>query len=131
MLTKQLLLATALAAVVAATGALAAPDDQHHRQQAATPDQQGAEGTPPAMPGCDAGAAPQTGGADMGMMAPGMMGGGRPMIMHTPAPGVTIIINMQGTPMVQGPMMGGGETAQGPARRPTRRQRRGCTAAWR
>jgi hypothetical protein len=45
------------------------------------------------------------------------MGGGGPMMMQTPAPGVTIIINMQGTPMMQGPMMGAGETAQGPAAR--------------
>ena len=46
-----------------------------------------------------------------------MMGGGGPMMMQAPAPGVTIIINMQGTPMMQGPMMGAGETAQGPAAR--------------
>jgi uncharacterized protein (DUF305 family) len=30
---------------------------------------------------------------------------------------VTIIINMPGTPMMQGPMMGAAETAQGPAAR--------------
>jgi hypothetical protein len=154
MRTKQFLLATALAAVVAATGAQAAPDDQHHPQQAATPYQQGAEGTAPAMPGGNAGAAPQTGGEpDTGMMGPGMMGpgqqgwqmgpgmmgpgyygmgpgmmgpgmmgmmgmmGGGPM-MNTPAPGVTIIINMPGAPTMQVPMMmGAGETAQGPAAR--------------
>jgi uncharacterized protein (DUF305 family) len=122
---KEFLLGTALAAVIAATGARAqeaAPGDQHQQHhpagaQAAT-DQQGAERAVPAMlPG----AAPQTGGEfGMGMMGPGMMrmrGGGGPMMMQTPTPGVTIIINMQGTPMVQGPMMGGAETAQGPAAR--------------
>jgi hypothetical protein len=147
MRTKQFLLAPALAAVIAATGARAqeaAPDDQHQQHhpagaQAATPDQQGAEGTAPAMPGGNAGAAPQTGGEpDTGMMGPGMMGygmgpgmmgpgmmgpgmmrmmGGGPMMMNTPAPGVTIIINMPGTPTMQVPMMGAGETAQGPAAR--------------
>jgi hypothetical protein len=128
MRTKQFLLAPALAAVIAATGARAqeaAPDNQHQQHhpaaaQAATPDQQGAEGAVPAMPGQDAGAAPQTGSEfGMGMMGPGMMRmmGGGPMMMQTPAPGVTIIINMQGMPMMQGPMMGASETAQGPAAR--------------
>jgi hypothetical protein len=113
MQTKQFLLATALTAVVAASGAQAAGDE--HQHQAATPDQQGAA---PVIPGQNAGAAPQTGSeSGMGMMGPGMMGGGGPMMMRTPAPGVTIIINMQGTPMMQGPMMGAGETAQGPSGR--------------
>jgi hypothetical protein len=129
MRTKEFLLGTALAAVIAATGARAqeaAPGDQHQQHhpagaQAATPDQQGAERAVPAMPGQGAGAAPQTGSeSGMGMMGPGMMrmmAGGGPMMMQTPTPGVTIIINMQGTPMMQGQMMGGGETAQGPAAR--------------
>jgi hypothetical protein len=128
MRTKQFL-APALAAVIAANGASAqeaAPDDQHQQHhpagaQAATPDQQGAEGAVPAMPGQHAGAAPQTGSEfGTGMMSPGMMrmmGPGGPMMTQAPAPGVTIIINMQGMPMMQGPMMGAGETTQGPAAR--------------
>jgi DUF305 family protein family protein len=126
---NNFLLGTALAALIAATGARAqeaAPGDQHQQHhpavaQAATPDQQGSESAVPALPGQDAGATPQTGGeSGMGMMGSGMMrmiSGGGPMMMQTPAPGVTIIINMQGTPMMQGPMMGAGEKAQGPAAR--------------
>jgi hypothetical protein len=125
MRTKEFLLGTALAAVIAATGARAqeaASGDQHQQHHLAGPqaatDQQGAERAVPAMP---PGAAPQTGGEfGMGMMGPGMMrmrGGGGPMMMQIPTPGVTIIINMQGTPVMEGPMMGGGETAQGPAAR--------------
>jgi uncharacterized protein (DUF305 family) len=128
MRTKQFLLGTALAAVIAATGARAqeAGQSNQHQQhhpagaQAATPDQQGGESAVPAIPGQGTGAAPQTGSeSGMGMMGSGMMRmmrGGGPMMMQTPAPGVTIIINMQGTPMMQGPM-GAGETDQGPAAR--------------
>jgi hypothetical protein len=114
--------------VIAATGARAqeAGQSNQHQQhhpagaQAATPDQQGGESAVPAIPGQETGAAPQTGSeSGMGMMGSGMMRmmrGGGPMMMQTPAPGVTIIINMQGTPMMQGPM-GAGETDQGPAAR--------------
>ena len=126
---KQLLLAAALVAVTAAGGARAqeaAPSDQHqqhHPVQAAMPDQSGAEDAGAAMAGQGAGAAqPPAGSAPgMSMMGPGMMrmmGGGTPMaggatMAQGPAPGVTIIINMQGMPMMHGPMMGAQVGGQG------------------
>lgn len=47
---------------------------------------------------------PMMGPEMMRMMAGGMPMGGEPMMARAVAPGVTIIINMQGMPMMQGPM---------------------------
>ena len=117
MRTKQLLLVTALATVVAATGAAAqeaALGDQHQQHHPA--------GAQAAIPEQDAGAAPPAGGEPgTGMMGPGMMRmmeGGMPMaagatMAQSPVPGVTIIINMQGMPMMRGPMTGAQAGGQG------------------
>lgn len=116
MQTKQLLLAATLSAAAAATSAHAqeiTPSDEHQQHhpapaaQAAMSNQPAVEsaGTPSAGQGTGAA---QLGGPSMTMMGPmmmRMMGGHMPMSRGSMAegavaPGVTIIINMQGVPMM-------------------------------
>ena len=116
MQTKQLLLAAALVAAAATAGAHAqetTPSDEHQQHHpapatpAAKPNQPAGESADTPSAGQGTGPA-QSGASGMAMMGPmmmRMMGGDMPMgrgsmMEGVVAPGVTIIINMQGMPMM-------------------------------